>query len=121
MENEIGNYYGIKTQYAVMVERYSVTVSRSERIGGYRTTSMVVGMDVSIVYNEVFETQEAALQAAAQVLEQKPTREGYTEVRRWFEDGGITYAANYPGKDVIGVRFAKGAQIMRKQHQNLAI
>ena len=46
---------------------------------------------------------------------------GYTEIHEWFNDGGTTYPARYPGKDVLGHSFAAGDTIIRKKRQNLAL
>jgi len=114
----LGTYRGIKVEYAVMIDIYVVRVYGPIR-GGYRMVAKAQGGENAA--NEKFDTLDEARARGFETLAQQPMRSGYTEVRAWFADGGTTYAASYPGKDVLGIQFEKGATIIRKHRQNLAV
>ena len=102
---------GIKNDLGLRVATFTATVCEGSKRAG----------QVAIqggVYNPVWVPADSDIdQAVADYM----TQHGFSEIRAWFEDGGTQYAANYPGKDITGVRFEKGAQVLRKMKQFLAI
>jgi len=111
-QKTVGTYNGIRVEFTVQVDEYSVRVTESNR-------ALVKYNDLDTLVNEQFDTPEQAIARAQALLNEMPMREGFREVREWFEDGGARYAARYPGKDVLGRRFEAGTEILRKKRQNL--
>ena len=99
---------GIMVKHAVMVKEFVAKINRNGRL--------VVRCDnlMDPWFFDGTADPEAAIREAMAEL-------GYSEVSEWFNDGGTSYAARYPGKDVLGRRFEAGDIIIRKQRQNLAV
>ena len=111
----IGTYHGIKCEFTPMIDEYTVEIRESSNRVVVKTQKF------DSIVNEQFDTLTEAEARADELLAEKPTRNGYTEVRAWFIDGGTRYAARYPGQDVLGRRFEAGTEILRKKKQNLIV
>lgn len=107
---------GIKREYAVRVETFTAKLVTRERSPQFGKLS-VMGSNPAICPPVFVDGATDPAQAIAEYM----TERGYTEIRAWFDDGGVEYDANYPGKDVTGASFEKGARILRKHKLTLAI